>query len=91
VVVQPKDTSAIFTEGEAIKTNSQVEVRLGPGTNYGLIETVEANISGFINDKDNDMNGVWAKGYYWWQVWLEFDGRDVIGWVIEPAITKAVN
>jgi hypothetical protein len=91
VVVQPKNTSAIFTEGEAIKTNSQVEVRLGPGTNYGLIETVDAEITGIIYDKDNDMNGVWAKGYFWWQVLLEIGGRDVIGWVTEPAITKAVN
>ncbi len=89
VVVQPKDVSTIFTENEAIITNSQVNVRLGPGLNYGLIETVDANTTGIIYGKDNGLNGVWAKGYYWWHVLLEVGQRDVIGWVIEPRITKA--
>jgi len=91
VVVQPKDTSTAFTEGEAIKTNREVNVRLGPGTNYGVIETVAADITGIIHDKDNDMNGVWAKGDYWWQVLLEIGDRDVIGWIFEPAVSKVVN
>lgn len=91
VVVQPKDTSTDFTEGETIKTNRQVNVRLGPGTNYGLIETVDADITGIIYGKDNGMNGVWAKGDYWWHVLLEIDGRDVIGWVFQPGLTKVLN
>jgi hypothetical protein len=90
VVVEPKDLSPIFNEGEVIKTNSQVEVRLGPGTNYGLIETVDANTTGIIFGKDNGLNGIWAKGYYWWHVLLEIGERDVIGWVKEPTITKVV-
>lgn len=88
VVVQPKDISPIFTEGEVIKTSMEVNVRLGPGTNYGVIETVAADITGIVYNKDNDLNGVWAKGYYWWQVLLEIGDRDVIGWVIEPGLTK---
>jgi hypothetical protein len=91
VVVQPRDTSTAFTEGEEIKTNRQVNVRLGPGTNYGLIETVDADITGIIYGNDNGMNGVWAKGDYWWHVLLEIDGRDVIGWVFQPGITKVLN
>jgi hypothetical protein len=91
VVVAPKDVSTQFIEGEAIKTNRQVNVRLGPGTNYGLIETVDADITGIIYGKDNGMNGVWAKGDNWWHVLLEIGGRDVIGWVFEPGITKVVN
>jgi hypothetical protein len=90
VVVETKDLSTIFTENEAIKTVSRVNVRLGPGTNYSLIETVEADISGIIYGKDNGLNGVWAKGYFWWHVLLEVGERDVIGWVIEPALTKVV-
>jgi hypothetical protein len=34
---------------------------------------------------------VWAKGYYWWRVLLEIDDRDVIGWVIEPALTALIQ
>jgi len=91
VVVEPRDISPIFTEGEAIRTNSQVNVRLGPGTNYGVIESVDANTTGIIYGKDNGLNGVWAKGYYWWHVLLEVGERDVIGWVIEPNITKTAQ
>ncbi|MGB7096392.1 MAG: phosphodiester glycosidase family protein, partial [Anaerolineales bacterium] len=91
VVVEPKDLSPIFTENETIKTLTQVDVRLGPGTNYGLIETVDAGTTGIIYGKDNGLNGVWAKGYYWWHVLLEIDDRDVIGWVIEPALTKVLQ
>ncbi len=89
VVVQPKDQplDPIFTAGEKIKTQFRVNVRLGPGTNYGLIETVNSGITGAIKEHTNDLNGVWAKGYYWWHVLLEIDDRDVIGWVIEPALT----
>jgi hypothetical protein len=89
VVVEPKDLSPIFSENEAILTNSSVNVRLGPGTNYGVIETVSPGTSGIIYGKDNGLNGVWAKGYYWWHVLLETDYRDVIGWVIEPALAAA--
>ena len=90
VVVEPKDLSPIFTEND-IKTISRVNVRLGPGTNYGVIETVDADISGIIYGKDNGLNGVWAKGYYWWHVLLEIGDRDVIGWVFEPALTKVTQ
>ncbi len=89
VVVQPKDQplDPIFTAGEKIKTQFRVNVRLGPGTNYGLIETVNSGITGAIKEHTNGLNGVWAKGYYWWHVLLEIGDRDVIGWVIEPALT----
>jgi hypothetical protein len=90
VVVEPKDLSPIFTENEVIKTISSVDVRLGPGTNYEVIETVDADISGIIYGKDNGLNGVWAKGYFWWHVLLEIGERDVIGWVKEPTLTKVV-
>jgi hypothetical protein len=88
VVVEPKDLSLIFTVGDEIKTLTPVNVRLGPGTNYGLVETVNPGITGIILGDDNGLNGVWAKGYYWWRVLLEVGDRDVIGWVIEPALTE---
>ena len=87
VVVEPKEQSTIFTIDEKIETLFRVNVRLGPGTNYRLIEIVDPEITGIILGDDNGLNGVWAKDYYWWRVLLEIDGRDVIGWVIEPALT----
>lgn len=88
VVVEPEKTSTIFVEDDTVQTLIPVNVRLGPGTNYGTIETVDAGTTGFIYGKDNGLNGVWAKGYYWWHVWLEIGDRDVFGWVVEPALTK---
>jgi hypothetical protein len=91
VVVEPKDLSPIFAVDQKIKTTFRVNVRLGPGTNYGLIETVDQNTTGVILGNDNGLNGVWAKGYFWWRVLLEIGDRDVIGWVIEPALTLNGN
>jgi hypothetical protein len=87
VVVEPKDLSLIFTVGDEIKTLTPANVRLGPGTNYASLETVPEGITGVIYGFDNGLNGVMAKGYYWWRVLLEIDGRDIIGWVFEPALT----
>jgi hypothetical protein len=87
VVVEPKELSTIFTAKQPIKTRFSVYVRLGPGTNYAVIETVQGEVTGIIHDEDNGVNGVWAKGYHWWRVLLEKDGRDIVGWVFEPGLT----
>jgi hypothetical protein len=88
VVVEPKgDPSTTFTVDDNIATQITVNVRLGPGTNYGLVDTVDPGISGIVLGDDNGLNGVWAKGYYWWRVLLEVGDLDIIGWVIEPALT----
>ncbi len=63
VVVEPKDLSSIFEVGDKIKTLTLVYVRLGPGTNYGLVDTVDSEITGVILGDDNGLIGVWAKGY----------------------------
>lgn len=92
VVVQPEDISTIFTEDAAIKTLTQVNVRLGPGTNYGIVGTVDPNTTGKILGNDNGLNGVWAKGYYWWRVLLDGPGGvDIVGWVIEPGLTLSTS
>jgi hypothetical protein len=88
VVVQPEDISPIFNEDDPIKTLTQVNVRLGPGTNYGLVDTLDPDTTGKILGNDNALNGVWAKGYYWWRVLLDGPGGvDIVGWVFEPALT----
>ncbi len=88
VVVEPKNLSPIFTVDQNVKTLFRVNIRLGPGTNYEVIDTVDSDTTGKIIGNDNVLNGVWAKGYYWWRVLLDGpDGRDTTGWVIEPALT----
>jgi hypothetical protein len=92
VVVQPEDISPVFTQDDPIKTLTRVNVRLGPGTNYGIVNTVDADTTGKILGKDNGLNGVWAKGYYWWRVLLDGPGGvDIVGWMIEPALTLSTN
>jgi len=90
VVVQPKDqpSEPIFAVDDQIKTLTQVDVLLGPGTNYGVVATVDPNTTGKILGNDNGLNGAWAKGYYWWRVLLDAPGGvDIVGWVKEPTLT----
>jgi hypothetical protein len=93
VLVEPKTLSdPIFDVDDRIKTLFRVNVRLGPGTNYGVIETVDSGTTGVILGNDNGLNGVWAKGYFWWHVRVDGpDGLDTTGWVIEPALTLNAN
>lgn len=91
VVVQPKSASDIFTPNQSIKTLLDANVRLGPGTNYAILQTVPANTPGIIYGEDNGLNGVWAKGAFWWRVLLELPGGiDVIGWVNESYLTTPI-
>lgn len=89
VVVQPMEKSSIFSTSQRIRTQVSANVRLGPGTNYAVLETVPAETPGIIYEFDNGLNGVFAKGYYWWRVLLEIGERDVVGWVAEPYLAPA--
>jgi hypothetical protein len=88
VVVQPKVVSEKFTPNQSIKTSLTADVRLGPGTNYAVLASVSADTPGVITGEDNGLNGVSAKGAYWWRVLLEPSGGiDVTGWVNESYLT----
>ena len=65
VALQPKETSIAFITGETVKTNSSVSVRLGPGTNFGILATVASDERGDI--VSHTLNGVLAKGSNWWK------------------------
>jgi hypothetical protein len=83
VAVQPRDLSPIFIPGELVKTLFNAEVRLGPGSNYPVLDTVDAGAQGSLLEHAHGLNGVWAKGSYWWKV--DFDGT--VGWVTETSLT----
>ncbi len=81
VVVQPKVQSAAFSVAQLVTTNTNSNVRLGPGTNYGILATVSGGAQGQI--ATHSLNGIQAKGYYWWYV--DFGGGTV-GWVAESLL-----
>ncbi len=91
VAVQPKQQSSAFVTGQVVRTSTTANVRLGPGTNYGILTTVANNTQG--NIVEHSIKGVYAKGFYWWKV--NFSGTE--GWVAEslligggipPAVTQ---
>ena len=66
-----------------VRAGKDLEVRLGPGTNYASFAVVLTNTEGFILEHTNGMNGILAKGSYWWKVSF----GDIAGWVVEEALT----
>jgi len=79
VVVQPGVYSTAFVPGDTVKTRSDTEIRLGPGTNYAGFSIIQNGTPGIVMDQMNGLNGVLAKSAYWWYV--DFGG--VQGWVME--------
>jgi hypothetical protein len=76
--VAPKLTSSVFSAGSTVTTNTaSVYLRVGPGTNYGSITTLANGTAGTV--VAHSLNGVYAKGYYWWQCTF---GSNT-GWVAE--------
>jgi hypothetical protein len=76
----PKQTSQrTYTTGTTVTTISDAYIRLGPGTNYASIGIITTGSTGTIQADPNGLNGVWAKGYYWWKISF----GDKTGWVAE--------
>lgn len=80
VNLQPKVQSSTFSSGQNVTTSAAANVRLGPGTNYGIRTTVTAGSTGTV--QSHALNGVSAKGYYWWKV--NFSGT--VGWIAESLL-----
>ena len=82
VVVLPREQSNFFTPGAGIITtgSTEIHVRLGPGNNYAILRDVSVGTPGVISD--HLLNGVLAKGKYWWKV----DFSDFSGWVSEERL-----
>jgi hypothetical protein len=82
VIAQPGEYSTTFTPGNPVTTISDTDVRLGPGTNYTSFTIVPKGTHGSIVQQMNGLDGVLAKGTYWWYV--DFGG--ITGWVPEGAL-----
>jgi hypothetical protein len=83
VVVEPTEKIERFLPGDEVVTISDANLRLGPGTNYSVVATVrDRNLIGTIVAHNNQLDGVFAKGYYWWKV--DFGGQ--VGWMADSLL-----
>jgi hypothetical protein len=85
VLVEPMQVSTAFTPTQPVATKVRIDLRLGPGSNYGAPWDIAKDTSGVI--VDHPMNGVLAKGAYWWKV----DFGDVQGWVRQGDIASPTD
>ncbi len=84
VVAQPEDRSTTFGVGDHVRTigSEATAIRLGPGTNYAAIDFIPPNSRGVIVEHSNQLNGIMAKGAFWWKAAF----GSILGWVPEGAI-----
>jgi hypothetical protein len=84
VVTQPGESSTAFVPGDSVITLSDTGLRLGPGTNFASLTTLSAGSQGHILAQMNGLDGILAKGDYWWYV----DFGSTNGWVTEAVLTN---
>jgi hypothetical protein len=82
IVYEPMAVSSVFGEDEVVRTVIETEIRLGPGSNYASLAALPADSQGQVVAHTNGLDGVQAKGSYWWKV--NFGGS--VGWVAEEAL-----
>jgi len=84
VIAQPEDRSTTFGVGDHVRTvgSGETAIRLGPGTNYAVFDFIPPNSGGIIAEHSNQLNGIMAKGGFWWKVAF----GSILGWVPEGAI-----
>jgi len=85
VIAQPEDRSATFGVGDHVKTigSEATAIRLGPGTNYAAIDFIPPNSEGIVVEHSNQLNGIMAKGAFWWKTTF----GSITGWIPEGVMT----
>ena len=84
--IMPKMQSTSFGTGARVKTNTAgTNVRIGPGTNFTVMTSLAKDTVGTV--VEHALNGVYAKGNYWWKV----DFGSVVGWVAESLLTGVTS
>lgn len=81
VNLSPKVQSTTFNGGQTITTAATASYRLGPGTNYHALGTINAGSSATI--LSHALDGVFAKGDSWWNC----DVGGLRGWMPESALS----
>lgn len=83
VVVEPMSQSRAFLDNQAVITTGWADLRLGPGTNFPALMPLPPGSPGrIVTPYYNNLNGVLAKGSYWWKI----DFGSEVGWVEEAAL-----
>lgn len=79
-LAHPATFSKAFKVGSTVKAKSEIELKLGPGSQYGPAGKVAAGASGQI--LNHRLNGVRAKGVDWWLA--RFGSTE--GWLPETSL-----
>ena len=82
VLVEPISQTLTYMPDDLVVTRTPADIRTGPGTNYPVLSSVGANTTGVVQSHFNNLNGVLAKGSFWWKV--AFGGQ--VGWVPEETL-----
>jgi hypothetical protein len=82
VVQQPKTQLNFFAPGANLTTRAATALRLGPGTNYAALASLPASTPVTIVHDPHGLDGVLAKGQYWWKV----SAAGQQGWISQKAL-----
>jgi len=86
VVKTTSAKSTQFGSFEVARVSTEgAHIRLGPGTNFGVLCSLPRGVS--VTVLPNPLNGVFAKGHYWWKV--RYGSYE--GWVAEAFLEKVPN
>lgn len=82
VNLRRKAQSKAFEPGAKVPVAADSDLRLGPGTNYGMLKALPARAAGTI--VPHSLNGIYATGCYWWKA--DFGGTT--GWVSQTGLAR---
>jgi hypothetical protein len=83
VIIEPSVYSTLFSVSQNLTLSASADLRLGPGNNYGDIQSFSAGAAATV--LDHSLNGVQATGESWWHVII--NGNQ--GWMPEAALSAS--
>lgn len=83
VNVRPKLQSKAFRAGQQLAISADATLRLGPGSNYASVRALA--IAEPATVVAHPLNGVFAKGCYWWKASI----GETVGWIPETSLSPA--
>lgn len=84
IVSEPSRFSSAFRPFDIVAARKYADLRLGPGSNYGVLADLNEGQTGIVLHHLGGLDGVYAKGANWWKV--SFGG--LAGWVKETDLTQ---
>jgi len=86
VISEPMIRSNSFVPNGGVVASGNAPIHLGPGSNYGVLATITSGSSGTIQPHLNHLEGVLAKGSFWWKVKF----GDIDGWIREEYLRGGI-